>query len=33
LPVAEGFWNNPGLIINGQMYAIQNMENSEGEPL
>lgn len=31
LPVAEGFWNNPGLMVRGQLWAIQNVENEQGE--
>lgn len=30
LPIAEGFLNNPGAIVGGELYALQNME-AEGE--
>lgn len=25
LPIAEGFWNNPGIIYQNNVWAIQNV--------
>lgn len=25
LPVPEGFWNNPGILYQGNLYVIQNL--------
>lgn len=27
LPIAEGFWNNPGIIYQNNVWAIQNLED------
>lgn len=27
LPIAEGFWNNPGIIYQNNVWAIQNVED------
>ncbi len=32
LPIAEGFWNNPGILYQNNLWAIQNVEDEDGEP-
>ena len=33
LPIAEGFWNNPGILYQNSIWVIQNVEDEEGEPI
>lgn len=30
LPIAEGFWNNPGILYQNNLWAIQNVEDDDG---
>jgi len=31
LPIAEGFWNNPGILYQNYVWAVQNVEDADGE--
>ena len=33
LPIAEGFWNNPGILYQNSIWVTQNVEDEEGEPI
>ena len=33
LPIAEGFWNNPGIFYQNSIWVIQNVEDEEKEPI